>query len=161
MKIPIRLVLDTNIVLDWLVFDDSRLSLFRRALRDGDVVVLSYCLALAELQRVLAYPALQLGSERQAELALAYRMQTLSTHLPVEFSTPQLMLPPGFPLCRDADDRHFLAFTYYSKADALISRDKAVLSLSRRAAPFGMKVMDLEQLAAMLHTRFSAAPSLK
>jgi predicted nucleic acid-binding protein len=56
------------------------------------------------------------------------------------------MLPPGFPRCRDPDDDHFLALAHHAAADALVSKDRAVLKLRRRARKFGVRILDVRQL---------------
>ncbi len=60
-----RLVLDTNVVIDWLVFDDPFLAAFRACVVDGRVTVVSHLPAFSELQRVLGYRTLKLPVERQ------------------------------------------------------------------------------------------------
>jgi putative PIN family toxin of toxin-antitoxin system len=145
-----KLVLDTNVVLDWLVFDDPYMKPLRDRVRDRTVTLLSYPPAVDELQRVLGYKQLKLNAGRQAELLAAYQACTVIQSMPKEFSLQSLLLPPGFPRCRDSDDQHFLALTFHSKADALVSRDKAVLKLVKRAGKFGVRILDVPQLMASL-----------
>ena len=147
---PIRLVLDTNVVIDWLVFDHP----FMRPLRDGvaagNIVVLTHEPAANELQRVLGYRQLKLDTARQADVFTRYRKQSFSFEMPADFSLKQLMLPGGFPRCRDRDDEHFLALAYHTKADALVSRDNAVYGLKARAAKFGVTILNVPQLMERL-----------
>ena len=70
--------------------------------------------------------------------------------MPAGFSTKQLMLPGGFPRCRDRDDEPFLALAFHTKADALASRDNAVFGLKSRAAKFGVTILNVQQVMAML-----------
>jgi predicted nucleic acid-binding protein len=70
--------------------------------------------------------------------------------MPPEFSRDNLLLPAGFPRCRDRDDDHFLALAYHVKADALVTRDKQILALARRAAKFGVQVLDIRRLHELL-----------
>jgi predicted nucleic acid-binding protein len=56
-------------------------------------------------------------------------------------------LPEHFPRCRDPDDNHFLALAWHAKADALVSRDHAVLKLARRSKKFGFQVLTVQQMA--------------
>jgi predicted nucleic acid-binding protein len=44
--------------------------------------------------------------------------------------------PPGLPLCRDPDDQKFLELAASAKADCLVTRDRELLRLSRRCAPW-------------------------
>jgi len=145
-----RLVLDTNVVLDWLVFDDLYMKPLRDGVRNRTVTLLSYPPAIDELHRVLGYKQLKLNAARQAELLAAYQECTLIPPLPVELSLQSLLLPAGFPRCRDSEDQHFLALAFHSKADALVSRDKAVLKLIKRASKFGVRILDVPELIASL-----------
>jgi putative PIN family toxin of toxin-antitoxin system len=150
MSAPIRLVLDTNVVIDWLVFDDPFMSPLRNGVRDGSVVVLTHPPAIAELERVLAYPQLKLDSSRQQEIFARYLAQSSIAKMPEGFSIKQLMLPGGFPRCRDRDDEPFLALAYHARADVLASRDNAVFGLKSRAAKFDVTILNVQQLIAML-----------
>lgn len=145
-----KLVLDTNVVLDWLVFNDAALASLTESAQDGRVVLLTHQVAIDELQRVLNYPIMQLDAQRQAEILARYKVQTAAANVPVDFSLQNLHLPAGFPYCRDPDDQMFLAIAWHSQADALVSRDKAVLALRKRAAKFGVKIVDVATVAALL-----------
>jgi putative PIN family toxin of toxin-antitoxin system len=146
----IKLVLDTNIVLDWLVFDNAFMNPLRDGVREQRVIVVTHPHVIEELQRVLAYRALKLDSSHQSQVLAHYCAQTHTTDLLQGYSPENLMLPTGFPECRDRDDQHFLALTYHTKADALVSRDKAVLKLRKRAQKFGVRILDVTQMMAML-----------
>ena len=150
---PIRLVLDTNVVIDWLVFDDPFMNPLRHGVRDARVMVLTHPPAIDELERVLAYPQLKLNVARQREIFARYREQTTSAKMPDGFSTKHLMLPGGFPRCRDRDDEPFLALAFHTRADVLASRDNAVFGLKSRAAKFGVTILNVQQLIAMLSTQ--------
>ena len=146
----IKLVLDTNVVLDWLVFDDLLMNPLRDGVRNHSVVLLTHQPAIDELQRVLGYQQLKLDDARQIEVLAQYQASSSVAILPKEFSLSHLLLPTGFPRCQDRDDEHFVALAFHAKADALVSRDKAVLELSKRAKKFGLKILDVPQLAAIL-----------
>ena len=150
MKPPIRLVLDTNVVIDWLVFDDPFMIPLRHGVRDGRIVVLTHEPAVGELKRVLGYKQLKLDPARQNAVFMRYRDQAIPFAMPTDFSLKQLMLPGGFPRCRDRDDEHFLALAYHAKADALVSRDNAVFGLKSRAAKFGMTIWNVQEMIARL-----------
>ena len=151
---PIRLVLDTNVVIDWLVFDDPFMNPLRHGVRDARIQVLTHPPAVEELRRVLAYPQLKLDLTRQQEIFTRYQAQTTIADMPGGFSTRQLMLPGGFPRCRDRDDEPFLALAYHTKANVLASRDNAVLGLKSRAAKFGVTILNVQQLIATITEQF-------
>jgi predicted nucleic acid-binding protein len=43
---------------------------------------------------------------------------------------------PGVPRCSDPDDQKFIELAAASRAQGLISKDRAVLKLRRRCAPY-------------------------
>jgi uncharacterized protein len=145
-----KLVLDTNIVLDWLVFADPSMNSLAEAVRLEQIALHTYAPALDELQRVLSYAALKLDKHRQATLFNHYRALTRQFALPAGFGPHNLMLPTGFPQCKDSDDQHFLAMALHTQADALVSRDKAVLTLRKRAIKFGLAIVDVQQMITIL-----------
>ena len=151
---PITLVLDTNVVIDWLVFDDPFMNPLRHGVRDARIQVLTHPPAVEELGRVLTYPQLKLDRTRQQEIFARYQSQTTIAAMPSGFSTKQLMLPGGFPRCRDRDDEPFLALAFHSQADILVSRDNAVFGLKSRAAKFGVTILNVQQLIARLAEQF-------
>jgi len=134
---PIKLVLDTNVVIDWLVFDDPFMNPLRHGVRDGRIVVLTHPPAIDELKRVLAYPQLKLNSTRQHEIFACYLAETTIVAMPEGFSPTQLMMPGGFPRCRDRDDQKFLELAQRGAADWLLTRDKALLRV-RKAVRFAI-----------------------
>ena len=147
---PIRLVLDTNVVIDWLVFDDPFMNPLRHGVRDARIQVLTHPPAVDELKRVLGYRQLKIEPTRQQEIFARYEAQTTVVTMPAGFSTKQLMMPGGFPRCRDRDDEPFLALAFHAKADVLASRDNAVYGLKSRAAKFGVTILNVQQLIATL-----------
>ncbi|MGC3982511.1 MAG: putative toxin-antitoxin system toxin component, PIN family [Steroidobacteraceae bacterium] len=144
MSTALKLVLDTNVVLDWLVFADALSTGFDKALQDERIILHTHPLTLAELERVLNYPILKLDSERQAQTLARYKSLGISNALATGFTANDLQLPDGFPQCKDVDDQVFLALAYHTQADALITRDKAVLALRKRARKFGVKIVAAE-----------------
>jgi uncharacterized protein len=126
------LVLDTNVWLDLLHFRDPRCAALRAALQHGAVRVAMRTDCRDEWQRVLGYPTLALDStERQRLLA---DFDALSTACPALPSDRPAMLPR----CADADDQKFLELARDAGASALLSRDRALLCLSRRMQRRGL-----------------------
>ena len=145
-----KVVLDTNVALDWLVFDAPSILELRQAIAKQHVQVIVNDLIVDELRRVLNYPQFKLGSEAQRLILNRYRSQSESIEMPAGYSRSTLLLPDLFPRCRDSDDDHFLAMTYHSRAQALVTKDKAILKLRKRAAKFGVRVAELSELNTML-----------
>lgn len=141
-----RLVLDTNVVLDWLLFKDAALEPLRLAVLDGRVSLVTQAHALDELQRVLRYPQFKLEALRQQEVLTQY----MQASTPLSENPQATVLPTGFPRCRDPDDDPFLALAYFARADALVSKDKQVLKLRKKAAKFAVAVLSPSQLLTSL-----------
>lgn len=142
----LRLVLDTNIVLDWLVFRDARFAEMARAISERRVEIVTHHPAIDELRRVLAYPQCKLEVSGQQEILERYQSATCLHPMPEGFARDNLLLPAGFPRCSDRDDEHFLALTYHARTDGLVTKDKAILSLRRRARRFGVAILAPVQL---------------
>lgn len=140
-----KIVLDTNVVIDWLVFDDPYLAPFRDAVERREITVLTQSHALEELQRVLAYRALKLDASRQEAVLEQYRERTV-LFSQTTTSASEGEVPKGFPRCRDPDDAPFLSLAWHSKAHALVSRDNEVLALRRRAERFGFQILNVPQM---------------
>lgn len=147
---PLRWVLDTNVVIDWLMFNDPYMNPLRERVVDGRVVVLTHQPSINELKRVLAYRQLKLDTAHQAEIFNRYLSLTTEVALPDGASLKNLMTPGGFPRCRDRDDEHFIALAYHQKADALVSRDNAVFGMKSRVAKFGLTILNVQQAIGVL-----------
>ncbi len=145
-----KLILDTNIVLDWLVFRDESTRELARKIENQQIVVVN-SLVIDELRRVLAYPQFKLRMERQNEIVETYLSRSSLISMHKTFSPKNLLLPSSFPHCRDRDDQHFLALAYHAKADILVTRDKQVLALQGRAAKFGLRIADLKDTVERIH----------
>ena len=120
-----RVVLDTNIVIDLLHFADPRTAGLRRAIDCGAVQCYVDQLCLAELERVTAYPSFALGAAGQQALIAAYRLW-------VTICEADGVEDYSLPLCRDRDDQKFLVLAARCHADLLITRDRRLLSLTGR-----------------------------
>jgi predicted nucleic acid-binding protein len=139
------LVIDTNVVLDLLHFDDVVARPLRLALEAGRVRCVVSPATLDELQRVLAYAEFGLDAARQAGLFARYRAlsetaQTVDVcaGLPHKGTPIHYGLKPVWnrmPLCSDPDDQKFIELAAAVRAQGLVSQDRAGLKLRRRCAP--------------------------
>jgi len=134
----LRLVLDTHVWIDWLVFDDKDTAPIRNAvgLKRAEIFIDAAC--EAELERVLGYSfgkKILRPEEQKAALAQCRRLSSLlNGNLSVENKS-------SLPRCRDPDDQKFLEVALLARADMLITKDRALLELVRRktrAVPFGI-----------------------
>lgn len=119
----LRIVLDTNVVLDLFHWGNVDAVPIMAALEAGHIECLVDERTLDELRRVLTYPQLKLTPEMIAERYARY--SALVTTIP-EGEAPPL------PRCQDRDDQKFLELTARSGADWLVSKDKALLKLRGR-----------------------------
>ncbi len=147
---PLRWVVDTNVVIDWLRFDDPYMNPLRERVADGRLIVLTHTPAIDELKRVLAYKQLKLAPSQQQAIFARYVELTREVALPEGATLKNLMMPGGFPRCRDRDDEHFIALAYHQQADALVSRDNAVYGMKSRAAKFGLTILNVQQAIGLL-----------
>lgn len=143
---PSRLVLDTNIVLDCLVFRDGTIRELMTAIETRRVQALVHRHTLDELERVLGYPQCRLTSSEQRQILDRYLALATPASMPDGFSRDNLLLPADFPRCRDPDDQPFLALTYHALADGLVTKDQAVLKLRRKARRFGVAILTAADL---------------
>jgi len=139
------LVLDTNVVLDLLHFDDATARPLRLALENGRVRCVVSDATREEWRRVLAYPEFALDPTQQK--ALVARYQALSDEedfVGVDASLPHKGTPIHYglkpvwsrmPRCSDPDDQKFVELAAAVGAQGLVSKDRAVLKLRRRCAP--------------------------
>lgn len=131
---PLPVVLDTNTVLDWQVFQDARSPGLWQALEAGQVRWHATAEMLDELSAVLARPlGLRWDARRQHILSCDLRpLLTLSA-------------PPGMAehrlRCTDADDQKFLDLALHLPAPWLVTRDRALLKVKGPAAARGLRIV--------------------
>ncbi len=137
------LVLDTNVVLDLLHFDDATARPLGHALEDGRVRCVVSDATFDEWRRVLAYPEFALDVARQAALSERYRSLSIpgpaAAGLPHKGAPIHTGLQPGWghmPRCSDPDDQKFIELAAAAQVNGLVSKDRAVLRLRRRCAPY-------------------------
>lgn len=123
-------VLDTNVVLDWLLFDDDRVRPLANAITLGRVGWLQCPPMREELAQVLARDALAAWpGDRTAMLGCVDRHAT------------RCAPPPRSALISsDPDDQVFIDLALAQGAGWLLTRDKALLRLARAALPRGTVV---------------------
>ena len=129
-----RLVLDTNVWLDWLVFDDPSIAPIRAAVEANRAEVFIDAACEAELERALAY---DFGRKRTLDAAGRDACLALcrSVARKIESAVPEAERA-RLPACRDPDDQKFLEAALNSRAEFLLTKDRALLDLARRALPF-------------------------
>lgn len=125
-------VLDTNVVLDWLLFREPRVAPLAAAIEGGGVDWLACAYMREELSRVLTYGALQAWAPDRTAILAAFDRHA--------------RILPGAPAHRslrsaDPDDQAFVDLACAHGARWLFSRDKALLRLARRASALGLDIV--------------------
>ena len=121
----LKVILDTNVWLDWLVFDDASIAPLKAAYTAGRLEIIRSLPGEQELERVLSYKAIEplVGAARRpvlmAEMCCVSILHDGSTRA------------GWLPQCRDADDQPFLELARDSGAAALITKDRDLLELAR------------------------------
>ena len=126
---PRKLVLDTNIWLDWLVFEDTGIARIRQLQEAGHVEILIDAPCEAELVEVMTRKFARKTLDAQAQAAALAHCRRLTTRVDAQLSMPERA---RLPLCRDPDDQKFLELAFAAGADILITKDRALLDLYRR-----------------------------
>jgi predicted nucleic acid-binding protein len=141
------IILDTNVVLDWLVFEHASGLAIGQAVTEGRVRwIVSPAMQdelIDVLGRLLYLPTLVRWSARHVPAMAA--VQTWSRSVP-----PPGPLPHGERLrCTDPDDQCFIDLAIARRTPWLVTRDHALRRLARRARPLGVAVLTPEAWADM------------
>jgi predicted nucleic acid-binding protein len=124
-------VLDTNTVLDWLLFRDPSTTELAQRIESGALLWRATPAMRIEFEQVLARESLsRWRPDFLAATATWDRLARLDTE------------PPPGPLhCTDPDDQVFIDLALHRGCHWLISRDRALLRLARAAAAWQVSVL--------------------
>jgi predicted nucleic acid-binding protein len=136
-------VLDTQVVLDWLVFREPAVQPLASRLEAGAVRWLLAPTLADELMQVLERPFLarwmsDLSGVRAAVARWAHRVD----------DPPPVGRPDIHPRCRDVDDQKFIDVGLHHRAAWLVTRDRALLALARTTRSRGLWVVTPAQWVA-------------
>ncbi len=126
-----RVVLDTNIVLDLWLYQDAATPALLEALETKAVQWLATQVMRDELERVLAYTHIV--------KRLAFSQLTAEDIL-AQFDAHAQLMPVAAKcqfVCKDGDDQKFIDLAAQHQTQ-LISKDKAVLTMRNRMARIGV-----------------------
>ena len=126
-----RAVIDTNVLLDFWLFDDPVARPLRAALESGRVNALRSGDSVDELTQVILRDRFDLATE--ARFGVLREWDRLATPVDRVFRAPIA--------CSDPHDQKFLDLAYTGRADWLITKDKALLKLARRARRDGLLIV--------------------
>lgn len=125
-------VLDTNAILDWLVFEDPRIAALAEAILRGRTRWLASSAMASELVDVLGRPQFAKTPGLSERVLAAFReLADLCSEPP--------RAPAGLS-CADPDDQVFIDLALAHGACWLVTRDKALLALRGRALPHGLAI---------------------
>ncbi|TMG73651.1 MAG: putative toxin-antitoxin system toxin component, PIN family [Betaproteobacteria bacterium] len=130
VRTRLRVVLDTNVWLDWLVFDDPSIAPIKAAVAANRVELFTDTACEAELERALGYDLGKRSVDVAACIAECRRVARRIGSAAPEAERARL------PACRDPDDQKFLEAALAARAEFLVTRDRALLELARRPLPF-------------------------
>ena len=127
-----RLVLDTNVILDLLVFKDPTVEPIRHLLDAKLVDAVRSEASMIELIDVIQRPTFKLSQEEQAMILQAWESVT-------RLLENEAIEPAPFT-CRDLDDQIFLDMAYSIRPALLLSKDLLVLELRAIAKTHGIEI---------------------
>lgn len=130
-RVGAPLVIDTNIALDLLVFEDPATTDLMTALQAGTVRWIATRAMRDELERVLGYPKLA------ARIAFHQR-DTPTVLAAMDALCDQVADAPKAPVtCADADDQKFIDLALAHQAQ-LLSKDQHITRMRKRLAALGV-----------------------
>jgi uncharacterized protein len=127
-----RLVLDTHVWLDWLAFDDPSVRHVKAAVAAQRAEIYMDAACEAELARVLGYPIAKKVADESLQAARLAEARSLVRPPARRLAEAERA---ALPRCSDRDDQKFLELALAAQAHALLTKDRALLQLARRA-PF-------------------------
>ena len=130
---PLKIVLDTNVVLDWFVFRNPGVAAVAGAVEQDRIQWIGSPETLAELRHVLQHAPLA-GRQFGVEQVLTSAMSLMKL----------AVVPEPLPLtrwrCSDPSDQKFIDLAVATQARWLLTRDRAVLKLARKTAQSGLLI---------------------
>ena len=133
---PPGVVLDTNVVLDWLLFRDAGCAALAERLQAGQLHWHATVSMRNELASVLPRPQLLARAPDGEHILSAFdRLARICPEPPCAAGLT------GRLYCRDRDDQKFLDLAVAVGARWLFSKDRALLALARTARVHGIEVL--------------------
>ncbi len=132
----LRWVLDTNVVLDWLVFEDAHMRKPANWLREGRACWLHTPAMLEELCDVVSRDQVLRRARAEAGALGRCVRDAARAH--------GILMPEPAPCpwrCSDPDDQVFIDLAAQAGAQCLLTRDKALLALAPRCTALGLRIL--------------------
>jgi predicted nucleic acid-binding protein len=138
-----RVVIDTNVLLDWLVFRNPGCDAFVQAVVGGRLQWLATPAMRDELAHVLGRGVAAAWKPDPGAIWRAWEQHAMEVPAVAACGTLSRFR------CTDADDQKFIDLALGHPARWLLSRDRAVLRLARRARVAGLDIVTPEAWAAL------------
>ena len=140
-----RLVLDTNVWLDWLVFADAGAAPVKKAVARGAAAVFISAACEVELVRVLGYHLSGRALDAEAQATALAQCRAIARDVR-DCTEPHAIAE--LPHCVDPDDQMFLELARDCRADALITKDRDLLALAtRKVTPLPFRILTPREFA--------------
>lgn len=124
-------VLDTNVLLDILLFEDPNVQLIHFALQSGKIAAVGHFDSFYELADVISRPIFNLTESQQNKILQSW----------VQLHYLYRLELPAESYCKDQDDDKFFNLAKAVGAKFLLSKDKKVLKAKGKAKRFGCLVI--------------------
>jgi len=125
-------VIDTNVVLDWLVFNEPSVQPLVEAIMTGKLRWIATAAMLAEQRHVVSGRVCSRWRADPDVIVNAHERWVCVVETP----------PAAARLrCTDPDDQMFIDLALAQRAPWLLTHDRALLKLARRARPYGTQIL--------------------
>jgi len=141
------IVLDTNVVLDWLVFRNVACTHLAKSLSTKSVRWLASKAMRAELAHVLSRGICDAWSPDHDAVWASW------SRFAVEVEPVAAAGAASRVRCTDEDDQKFVDLALAHRASWLLSRDRAVLKLAQRVHPLGLDILTPEAWSTEVSAR--------
>ena len=143
---PLRVVLDTNVVIMPVVREYSQDSPLRDMWQNGTIQPLVSEETEAEFRRKLADPRFQIPEELRDATANVYLAHCTKVQIPRP--------PPDIPECRDQEDEMLLTLAYQAVPDYLVTRDPDLHAMAQNPdITLKIPIIRSGELYRMMHRR--------
>jgi Predicted nucleic acid-binding protein, contains PIN domain len=146
LRQPSLWVLDTNVVLDWLLFGDVSMQAPCGLLLAGGACWIATAAMRDEALEVATRPVF---AKRGAALDLRHRVAAgFARHAQMQADGPPGDAAAPTLRCSDPDDQMFIELALRHSAELLLTRDLALLALAPAARARGLRIMRPKDFAA-------------
>jgi predicted nucleic acid-binding protein len=127
-------VIDTQVLLDWLVFADARVARWVGAVERGELSWIACPAMRREFAHMVAHPRLARWQPRSEHALRVFDRYAVLLGEPAAAAAPLR--------CRDANDQVFVDLALQHRARWLLTRDKALLALARKSRVLGTEIFE-------------------